>query len=263
MNTILLPAWTLLVREIVRFYRQRSRVLSSIATPLVFWVFFGFGLNSAIGVQVGSTHVKGLVYLYPGFIVLNLLFASIFSTISIIEDRREGFMQSVLVSPVSPVGIVLGKVLGGTLLAMSQGILFLLIAPFLGIRFSIEGLMLGLWSLFWLSAGLTSLGFYFAWKMNSTQGFHGVMNLFLMPMWLLSGSFFPVDTAPRWMAVAMKINPITYGLEMFRESLHAVPQDFPSLKWILLKSSILIIFAGVFFVASVFGLRKRTTGDLL
>ena len=138
-----------------------------------------------------------------------LLFTAIFSTISIIEDRREGFLQSVLVAPVPRMAIVLGKVLGGTVLAFGQGLLFLLLAPLVGIRPTLAGFALALLIMLVLAFALTALGFCIAWRMSSTQGFHAIMNLFLMPMWFLSGALFPPRA--RWAGCewVMRLNPLT------------------------------------------------------
>ena len=154
-----------------------------------------------------------------------VLFTSIFSTISIIEDRREGFLQSVLVAPVSRGAIVMGKILGGSLIAFIQGLLFLLMAPSLGIQIHLVQAGFLCMILLGIAFALTGLGFVIAWKMNSTQGFHSVMNLFLMPMWLLSGSLFPVNGAAGGLRFLMKLNPLTYGVSAFRHILLA--DNFP------------------------------------
>src|SRR6185295_7327665 len=118
---MMLAAWTLCRRDMVRFLRQRSRIVGVLATPLIFWGLIGSGFN----------YMK---YLFPGTLVQILLFASIFSTISIIQDRQHGFLQGVLVAPVSRAAIVLGKVFGGMAIALVQGALFLLLGPLVGIR---------------------------------------------------------------------------------------------------------------------------------
>jgi ABC-2 type transport system permease protein len=207
-------------REIVRFFRQRNRVVGSIATPFVFWVLLGFGLNRNFEHMLpaagdGQAASQGyLAYFYPGTITLVLLFTAIFSNISIIEDRSEGFMQGILVAPVSRLAIVLGKVFGGATIATIQGMIFLiawpLIAPWPGI-----GMMLGaLVVMFILAMALSALGFCFAWPCSSTAGFHAIMNLILMPMWFLSGAMFPVTQAPLPMRIIMFANPLTYGQEL-------------------------------------------------
>ena len=170
-----------------------------------------------------SGEVDGLSYIeyfYPGIVVLVLLFTSIFATISVVNDRREGFLQGVLVAPVPRWRLVLAQALGGTTLALLQGILLLLLAPMTGVRFSAASLLLTLGVMALLAFGLTNLGLLIAWRMDSTQGFHAIMNLLLIPIWLLSGAFFPSTGVPGWLAWTMKLNPLTYGLAAFRQSLY-------------------------------------------
>jgi ABC-2 type transport system permease protein len=216
-----LPIVTLVRRELVRFYRQPSRVVGALGSPLLFWFLLGSGLGNSFRSSEAPQGMGYLEYFFPGTIVLVILFTAIFSTISIIEDRREGFMQSVLVAPVSRFGIVGGKVLGGTVLATLQGMLFLLLAPLVGFGISFSGFLEMLVAMFLLSFTLTSLGFIFAWKLNSVQGFHGVMNLVLIPMWLLSGALFPLAGAPIWLKAVMYLNPLTYGVILVRTALYS------------------------------------------
>src|SRR3989440_11343944 len=131
----MIPAFSLCHRELVRFLRQRHRIVGALATPLVFWLLIGAGMNRSFKADVpgGDNYLR---YFFPGTILMILLFTAIFSTISVIEDRKEGFLQGVLVAPVSRMSIVLGKILGGTILAFGQGLVFLILAPLIGIRFS-------------------------------------------------------------------------------------------------------------------------------
>jgi ABC-2 type transport system permease protein len=202
----MLAAWTLCRRDLVRFFRQRSRVVGVLATPLIFWGLIGSGFNY-------------MQYLYPGTLVQILLFTSIFSTISIIQDRQQGFLQGVLVAPVSRPAIVLGKVLGGTSIALIQGALFLLLAPLVGIRPGAAGWAAALGVMALVAFGLTAMGVLLAWRFDSVQGFHSVMNLLLMPMWLLSGAVFPPDKAVPWVRAVMVGNPLTYGVDALRRVL--------------------------------------------
>lgn len=218
-----LAAYSLWWRELIRFFRQPTRVLSAVATPLVFWLLIGTGLSSSFKLPGGGSELSYLEFFFPGTLILVVLFASIFSTISVIEDRQEGFLQGALVAPVSRWALVLGKVAGGSTLAVLQGALFLLLAPLTGIQlsWSSAGAAIGVLAL--LAFGLTSVGFGFAWKVDSTQGFHAVMNLLLMPMWLLSGAFFPQAGAPRWLDWMMRLNPLTYGNSLLRHVLYRDP----------------------------------------
>jgi ABC-2 type transport system permease protein len=217
-----LAARTLWRRDMVRFFRQRNRVVGALATPIVFWLLLGSGLSGSFQPVLAdpseppmAAGLSYLQYFFPGTVVMILLFTSIFSTITVIEDRREGFLQGVLVSPAPRLSIVLGKVLGGASIAIVQGLIFLAIWPLVG-PWPGTGAMLGAMAVMGLLAvGLTALGLCVAWPMDSTAGFHAVMNLLLMPMWFLSGSVFPPDSAPAWLRGVMLANPLTYGQSLF------------------------------------------------
>jgi ABC-2 type transport system permease protein len=248
---IWLPVGTLCWREIVRFVRQRSRVTGAFAQPLVFWVLLGGGLKASFtppGVPEGTSYVE---YFYPGAIALVLLFTAIFSTISVVEDRREGFLQGVLVAPLARSTIVLGQALGGTLLALIQGMLFLLFAPVVGIHLSVLGIIAGIMVMFLMAFSLTSLGLVIAWRMDSTQGFHAIMNLILLPIWLLSGAFFPASGVASWLGWVMQVNPLTYGMAALRHCLYIgapvgageVPPLLPSLLVTVLFGALTFLLA--------------------
>lgn len=230
---VLLPVATLWWREVVRFYRQRSRLLGALGTPFVFWLLIGSGIGASFRPPSAPAGMDYLEYFYPGTLILIVLFTAIFSTISIIEDRREGFLLSVLVAPISRSVLVLAKILGGTTLALLQGLIFILLAPLVGISLSFSKILLLMAILFLIAFSLTGLGFAIAWQVDSTQGFHSLMNLLLMPMWLLSGALFPLSGASTWVRWIMKSNPLTYGVAGLRRVLYwEVPRaesEFPSL----------------------------------
>lgn len=216
----------LAVRELVRFFRQRSRLIGAVAQPLLFWILFGAGLHgSFIPPDWAPAGLSYQRYFFPGIAVMIVLFTAIFATISVIEDRREGFLQGVLVAPVSRLSIVLGKVLGGAAIAWLQAGLFLALAPTQGMPLSFPGIAWVLLFLALLSVGLTSLGFLLAWRLDSTQGFHAIMSVFLFPMWLLSGAFFPPADSG-WLAWVMRLNPLTYGVAGLRRLLY-LPETLP------------------------------------
>ena len=218
-DELLLPAFTLWWREVVRFYRQRTRVIGVIASPIVFWLVIGSGFGTSFrSAGTGSQHY--LNYFYPGALIMIVLFTSIFTMMSVIEDRKEGFLLSVLVAPVSRSAIVLGKVLGGTTLSTVQGLIFLIFAPLVGIHLGLGSLVLVAGTVFLVSFALTALGFAIAWPMDSTQAFHAIINLFLIPLWLLSGALFPISGASVWLRVLMRLNPLTYGVEALRQLLY-------------------------------------------
>lgn len=219
-SNFFLAAFTLCRRELVRFYRQRSRMIGVIGSPLVFWFLIGSGLGSSFRHPNAPPEMNYLEYFFPGTMVLIVLFTAIFSTITIIEDRKEGFLQSVIVAPVSRTSIALGKILGGTILSLLQAIILLLLTPFIGISIDLIAFVIIFIVLFIISFGLTGLGFLIAWRMDSTAGFHAIMNLFLIPLWLLSGALFPASGAAGWLRVVMMANPLTYGVAAIRQALY-------------------------------------------
>jgi ABC-2 type transport system permease protein len=242
----------------VRFFRQRDRVVGALATPIVFWLLLGFGLGRSFKTPSAPEGHGYLEYFYAGTLVMILLFTAIFSTISVIEDRREGFLQAVLVAPVGRFAIVLGKILGGTTLAVVQGLVFLVLAPLLGLHWDAASLAWLMIIMFLISFALTGLGFVIAWQMSSTQGFHAIMNLFLIPLWLLSGAVFPAEGAPTWLGWVMKVNPLSYGVTALREGLYWT-QPHPGA---MVNLAVTAIFAVGMFVLSLSAAQRTTRGDL-
>lgn len=216
--SVALPVVSLWWREVVRFYRQPGRVVGVILSPVVFWLVIGSGFGNSIRSGAGGTeHYLG--YFFPGALILVVLFTSIFAMMSVIEDRREGFLLSVLVAPVNRSVIVLSKVLSGTTLSAVQGMIFLAFAPAAGIHIGWQQLALVALIVFLVSFSLTALGFIVAWRLDSSQAFHAIVNLFLIPMWLLSGALFPMSGASGWIRVLMRANPLTYGVDALRAAL--------------------------------------------
>ena len=254
-DELLLPAFTLWWREVVRFYRQRARVVGVIASPVLFWLVIGSGFGRSFS-SGGGTKQHYLDYFYPGALIMIVLFTSIFTMMSVIEDRKEGFLLSVLVAPVSRSAIVLGKVMGGTTLAAVQGLIFLVFAPFVGIHLGLSVFLLAALIVFLVSFALTALGFAIAWPMDSTQAFHAIINLFLIPLWLLSGALFPLSSASSWLRLLMEINPLTYGVEALRSVLYpASPGEFS----LVASMATLILFSLVMFGIAFLMVNRRTT----
>jgi ABC-2 type transport system permease protein len=253
---LILPAFTLWWREIVRFYRQTTRVIGVLASPLVFWLVLGSGFGSSFRSGGGPGQQHYLDYFYPGTLIMIVLFTSIFTMMSVIEDRKEGFLLSVLVAPVPRAAIVLGKVLGGTTLAAVQGMIFLIFAPFAGVHLELVQVLLVAVVVFLVSFALTALGFAIAWPMDSSQAFHGIVNLFLIPLWLVSGALFPLAGASGWIRVIMRLNPLTYGVEALRGLLYPIADTtFP------LSSAMatLVLFSLVMFGLAFLMANRRTT----
>ena len=258
----LLPTLSLWKREIVRFLRQRNRIVGALATPLVFWLLIGSGLGPSFRLPSAPQGMRYIEYFFPGTLILIMLFTAIFSTISVIEDRREGFLQSVLVAPISPGSIVLSKLLGGCSLAVLQAAIFVLLAPTIGIHLSVP-IFLRLFAAFCVvGLGLTGLGFLIAWPMDSTQGFHAIMNVFLVPLWLMSGALFPTPRSSGWMYWIVRFNPVTYGVAAVRRALYANDPgvaDLPSFAFSMAASGLfaLIMFALAFAMVCR---RRKVTG---
>jgi len=253
---ISLPAFTLWWREVVRFYRQRSRVVGVIASPVLFWLVIGsgFGTSFRSGNAAGQQHY--LDYFYPGALIMIVLFTSIFTMMSVIEDRKEGFLLSVMVAPVPRSAVVLGKVLGGTTLSTIQGMIFLIFAPFVGVHIGFGQILLAVLVIFLVSFALTALGFAIAWPMDSTQAFHAIINLFLIPLWLLSGALFPLSGASGWLRLLMRINPLTYGVEALRGLLYPGSTSLVSLST---SMAALVLFTMAMFGLCFFMVNRRTT----
>jgi ABC-2 type transport system permease protein len=245
---------TLWQREVVRFVRQRSRVIGALAQPVVFWLLLGGGLSASFrptGAPAGTSY---LAYLYPGILALVLLFTAIFATISTVEDRHTGFLQGVLVAPVSRTAIVVGQAAGGTTLAVGQGVLFLALAPFAGVTLVPARVAAAIAVMTVVAFGLTNLGLLIAWRMESTQGFHAIMNLILIPIWLLSGAFFPPAGLPAPLAWLMRVDPLTYGLAALRVTLD--PAAAAGLPPLALSLSVAGVFAALACAAAVASARR-------
>jgi ABC-2 type transport system permease protein len=250
-----LPVLTLWQREMVRFFRQRDRIVGALATPVVFWLLLGSGLGRSFTSPEGHGYFE---FLYAGTLVMILLFTAIFSTISIIEDRREGFLQAVLVAPVGRFALVVGKIFGGATLALIQGTIFLAFAPVIGVSLNLASALWIFAVMFLVAFALTGLGFIIAWQLNSTQGFHAIMNLFLIPLWLLSGAVFPAAGAPKWLGWIMRANPLSYGVTALRQGLywHTHARSASALV-------VTTVFAAVMFALANLAARRTTAGDLL
>lgn len=218
----------LTARELLRLSRQPSRIIATIGTPLMLWGFFAAGFAGSLTSTETGRSVSAAFFL-PGAATLAVLFSSIFAAMSLIEDRREGFLQAALASPTPRASIAVAKAGGATAVALLQSVVLLAPAPLVGLRTPPTGYLLAAAALALTAAAVTSLGLALAWVVNSSEGFHGVMNALLMPMWLLSGSVFPVDTAAPWLATLAGLNPLTWCTTAVRASLDGAP--FPALAW--------------------------------
>jgi len=207
--------WVVAYRELLRFVSERSRILSSFAMPLLFLVIFGAGFTNVIGTLAPG--VNFIQFMYPGIIAMTVLTSSLFAGISVVWDREFGFLKEILVAPIGRTGIVLGKAIGATFVALLQALIMLALAPILGVSLS-PGLVAGLIPLVVvISLGLSGLGILIASFMTSQQGFQVLIQILIFPLIFLAGVFFPVNAVPLWMEVISKINPLTYGVDAIRQ----------------------------------------------
>jgi len=217
-------------RDLLLFFKQRSRLIGALATTLLIWLAIGAGISPSFALAGGD--VDYMEYFFPGVILMLLLQVSISATMSVIEDRRQGFLQGVMVAPGSRVAVVVGKVLGSTSVAMLHAALFVALAPLAGYAYGeiAWGPLIAVATLTALS--LTALGFSLAWALNSIAGYHAVMNLVLFPLWILSGAMFPAGGLPPVLAAIVRWNPMTYAMAGLRRALYggALPAGV-SLPW--------------------------------
>lgn len=221
--------WWLFRRELLRFVRQPSRIVAAVGTAGIFWLLLASGLASfnvpvqAAGETAAVTSSTSTVgysaFVLPGVASMVVLFSSIFAAISLIDDRQNGFLRAVLISPAGARSAVVGKLAACSILALAQALVVVAAAPMVGLHIGLGNILLASAALACIAVGVGGVCLAFAWFIDSGQGFHGVMNIVLMPMWLLSGSILPIDTSSPWLAWIMRCNPLTWPSTALRDSL--------------------------------------------
>ena len=238
----------LVARELVRFTRQPSRIVATVGTPALVWLFLASGFADSFASPADSGRADSYAaFAIPGIATMVVLFSTIFASISLIQDRQEGLLQSVLVSPASSLAVASSKVLAGSIIATAQAALVLASMFVFGVATGPLGFALSLLACFATSVALISLGLALAWRIDSTAGFHGVMNLVLVPMWLVSGAIFPVEGAAGWLRALVLINPLHHANETIAE-----PMDAGALHW-----SVALAFALLSFLGAIRTIRTR------
>ncbi|MGA2885236.1 MAG: ABC transporter permease [Halobacteriota archaeon] len=212
--------YSIWLREMTRYVRARSRVITSLITPLLWLIIFGTGFSSALSVggTGGSNYIN---FLAPGILGMVVLFTGMFSGMSVMFDKEFGFLKEILVAPVSRTSIVIGKALGGTTQGAIQGVLIFGLSYFIGVRISgtlglAGAIVLILVTMFFIGMGFVGLGISIASRIENIEGFQVVMNLLVLPIFFLSGAFFPVTSLPAWMKALVDINPLAYGVDALR-----------------------------------------------
>lgn len=213
-------------RDLVRYTRDRQRLIASFAQPILYLAIFGAGLSSSLGSGFsrgvagrGSGSVSYIQFMYPGVVSMSVLFIAFFSAMSIVWDREFGFLKEILVAPVGRAWVAVGKALGGATQAMLQGIIMLVAAPFVGVKLTVLSVVEVIPLLFLLAFALTTLSVAIATRMQSMQGFQVVMNFLVMPMFFLSGALFPLSKLPGWMSVLTRFDPVAYGVAPVRAAI--------------------------------------------
>jgi ABC-2 type transport system permease protein len=212
------------LRELKKFVRDRSRLLSSIAQPLIWLLLLGTGFGATFG-KVGD--LQYIQFMFPGILVMTLLFSSMFSAISIIWDREFGFLKEMLVAPISRTSIALGKAVGGASRSTIQGLIILIFSPLIGINITLTKFLMVVPLMFFISFTISGIGIIIAARMESFEGFNLIINFIIMPMFLLSGAIFPITNLPSWLSVVVNINPLSYGVDIMRWVMTGVTERGP------------------------------------
>lgn len=203
------------MREIIRFWRDKPRIISTAFQPIMFLVVFGFGFRQILARS--SFGIDFIQFVYPGIIAMNVMGIAFFSSVSTVWDREFGFLKEILVAPVSRVSIVIGKIAGAATVATLQALILLVLAPFIGVYLNFTIVFHLVVFMILLSFAIAGLGLLIASLMTTTESFSVVMQVLFFPMFFLSGAFFPLTQVPLWMEWLSKLDPLTYGVDAFRQ----------------------------------------------
>lgn len=214
------------LRELKKFVRDRSRLVSSVAQPLIWLLLIGTGFGATFG-KVGD--LQYIQFMFPGILVMTLLFSSMFSAISIIWDREFGFLKEMLVAPISRTSIAIGKSVGGATRSTIQGLIILVFSPLIGINLTLTKFLMVVPLMFFISFTISGIGIIIAARMESFEGFNLIINFIIMPMFLLSGAIFPIANLPSWLSAVVNINPLSYGVDIMRWVITGVTERGPAL----------------------------------
>lgn len=206
--------WVVWKRELIRFRRNRMRIITSLAQPVLFLFVLGTGLSTVIST---ADHFNFRTFMFPGVLGMTVLFTSIFSAISIVWDREFGFLREMLVAPVHRWTLVLGKCLGGATVATIQGAIMLALAGLVGVPYNPVMLLVLLLEMMLTAFALTAFGVMLAARISDVQSFQVITQLFVLPMFFLSGAVFPVTKLPVWLGILSKLDPLSYAVDPLRK----------------------------------------------
>ncbi|MHB8323064.1 MAG: ABC transporter permease [Candidatus Dormibacteria bacterium] len=219
--------WVVWKRELIRFSRNRLRILTSVAQPVLFLYILGSGLSPLIS---ATAHFNFRTFMFPGMLGMTILFTSIFSAMSIVWDREFGFLREMLVAPVHRWTLVLGKCLGGATVASIQGAIILALAGTVGVPYNVVMLLTLLGEMALTAFALTAFGVMLAARISQVESFQMVTQFFVLPMFFLSGAIFPLNDLPTWLAVLSKLDPLSYAVDPFRKAVFSQINLPPALR---------------------------------
>ena len=217
-----MPIYTMWLRQMKRFLRVKARIAGSVMMPFLFLAFLGLPMSfmPARAIPGMPEGMNFLDFLAPGIVGMTLLFSATISGASVIWDKEFGFLKEILVAPVNRFSIILGRSLGGMTTAIIQALIIVAIAMAMGVKIvSVSGFFLSIVFMILTCATFTGFGLILATRLGDTEGFMSIMNLVIMPIFFLSGAFFPLDAMPAGIKYIMYINPLTYGVDGLRGAL--------------------------------------------
>lgn len=251
MSASLNAIYVVVARELIKFFRERGRLVSTLARPVIWLFLVGGGMSRLVSPDMGMPYMQ---FIFPGIIGMTILFSSIFSSISIIWDKEFGFMKEMLVAPVPRFSLVVGKALSGTVVSTLQALVILLLFPFVGLELGVLQIVLILGISLLLSFCISSLGILIASFYESFESFSVIMNFIIMPMFFLSGAMYPVKLLPPVLGLFTRINPLTYGIDALKYMVFPerklLTHDFPlslDIAVIVLASAVFVVMAGYVF----------------
>ena len=206
-------------RELIRFRRDRLRMVTSLMQPLLFLFVLGTGLSSLMGNTGSASDVNVRTFLFPGVLTLAVLFTAVFSAGSIVWDREFGFLREMLVAPVGRWAIVVGKCVGGATVATFQGLVLLALAGLVGVPYNPLMIVLVVAELMLIALMITAFGVMVAARIKTFQAFMAMTQVLMLPMFFLSGALFPLNNLPTWLTILTHINPLTYAVDLVRRTI--------------------------------------------
>ncbi|GAV22993.1 ABC transporter permease [Carboxydothermus pertinax] len=205
--------WAIFYRELIRYFREKVRIITSVVQPAIWLFVMGGGMSAAF---TGPDGVNYRTFIFPGIVGMTVLFSAVFSSISIVWDREFGFLKEVLVSPASRESIVLGKALGGATTSVIQGTIILIFAPAVGINLTFSMVVKAFFTMYFIALTMAALGIVIAARMQSMQGFQFISNFIVMPLFFLSGAIYPLKGVPNWLSALASIDPLAYGIDLLK-----------------------------------------------